>query len=81
MGDGQTAATAYWRAPPTGHNCRVQFLATGEWVSSNLFFSAAFLVAGLGIVGIAAWVLRADRINRAAIDSAVEADDGHEVGH
>lgn len=57
------------------HNGRVDYLATGEWVTSNLLFTAAFLVAGLGIVGIAGWVLRADRINRAAIDATVDADD------
>ena len=65
-------------SPASGHNGRVDYLAAGEWVSSNLLFSAAFLVAGLGIVGIASWVLRADRINRAAIDA--DADDD-QTGH
>lgn len=51
------------------------YLGIGEWVTSNILFSAAFLVAGAGIVAIAAWVLRADRINRAAIDGAVDGDD------
>lgn len=51
------------------------YLGIGEWVTSNILFSAAFLVAGVGIVGIAYWVLRADRINRAAIDSSVDGED------
>lgn len=57
------------------------YLGVGEWVTSNVLFSAALLVAGAGIVGIAAWVLRADRINRAGIDSAIDAEDGHTAGH
>ncbi len=54
----------------------VVYLGIGEWVTSNILFSAAFLVAGMGIVGIAAWVLRADRINRAAIDASIDGEDG-----
>lgn len=50
------------------------YLDTGEWVSSNLLFSAAFVVALLGIIGIAVYVLRGDRMNRATIDPAVEAE-------
>ena len=50
------------------------YLAIGEWVTSNLLFSAAFLVALLGILGIAVYVLRGDRLNRAAIDAAVDSE-------
>lgn len=50
------------------------YLAIGEWVTSNLLFSAAFLVALLGILGIAVYVLRGDRRNRAAIDAAVDSE-------
>jgi hypothetical protein len=49
-------------------------VAVGEWWMSNVLFTAAFLVALIGIVGIAAWVLRADRINRSGLDSIVEAE-------
>ncbi len=40
------------------------FLDAGEWWFANLLFGAAFLVAGIGIVGIAVYVLRGDRLNR-----------------
>ena len=50
-------------------------MAVGEWVTSNVLFSAAFLVALLGIVGIAVYVLRGDRINRAAMG-----DPGDDLG-
>ncbi len=56
-------------------------VAVGEWWISNVLFTAAFLVAIIGIVGIAAWVLRADRINRSAIDSVVEAEGDRHSGH
>jgi hypothetical protein len=75
---GRRPSSPLWEASRSRHNGRVDYLATGEWVTSNLLFSAAFLAAGLGIVGIAGWVLRADRINRAAID--VDADD-EQTGH
>lgn len=40
------------------------FLATGEWWVANILFGAAFVVAGIGIVGIGWWVVRGDRLNR-----------------
>lgn len=57
------------------------YLAIGEWVTSNILFSAAFLVAGAGIVGIALYVLRGDRLNRAGVDDAVEVAPGRHEGH
>ena len=60
--------------PGDRHNERVLYLAIGEWVTSTLLFSAAFVVALLGIVGIAVYVLRGDRLNRASIDGAVESE-------
>ncbi len=80
MGTAPLALSAVWQVRPVVDNCLVDYLAIGEWVTSNVLFSAAFLVAGLGIVGIASWVLRADRINRAAIDATVETDAEH-LGH
>jgi len=46
----------------------VVFLA-GEWVPAWLWMSVAFLVAGLGVVGLVWWVLRGDALNRAAEES------------
>ncbi len=60
------------------------YLATGEWVTSNILFSAAFLVAMIGIIGIAVYVLRGDRMNRAAmVETADEVGDAVRVheGH
>jgi hypothetical protein len=51
-------------------------LLFGEWWTSNLFFGAVFLIAGLGVVGIAWWVLRGSARNRAAVDVA---DPGTEI--
>ncbi len=48
-------------------------MLAGEWVSAWLAMSLAFLVAGLGVVGLGWWVLRADARNRAAED-AVQAE-------
>lgn len=41
----------------------VTYLA-GEWVPAWLWFSGAFLVAVIGVVGLGWWVLRGDAINR-----------------
>lgn len=57
------------------------YLDIGEWVTSNVLFSAAFLVAMLGIIGIAVYVLRGDRLNRAGVDDAVEVAPGHHEAH
>lgn len=43
----------------------VLFLA-GEWVPAWLAMSVTFLVATLGVVGLAVWVLRGDARNRAS---------------
>jgi hypothetical protein len=47
----------------------VVFLA-GEWVPAWLAMSVTFLVASLGVVGLGWWVLRGDRLNRAAEEAA-----------
>jgi hypothetical protein len=49
----------------------VVFLA-GEWVPAWLGLSATFLVAALGVVGLGWWVLRKDKLNRAAEEAALE---------
>lgn len=36
----------------------------GEWIPAWAYMSLAFLVAALGVVGLAWWVLKGDRINR-----------------
>jgi hypothetical protein len=41
-------------------------LLAGEWVGAWLEMSITFLVAALGVAGLGWWVLRGDRINRAA---------------
>jgi hypothetical protein len=48
----------------------------GEWPWANILFAIAFFVALAGIVGIAVYILRKDRINRAAIDD-VASIEGH----
>ena len=49
----------------------VVFLA-GEWVPAWLGMSVTFLVAALGVVGLGWWVLRKDKLNRAAEEAALE---------
>lgn len=44
-------------------------LLAGEWVGAWLFLSLAFLVALLGVTGLAWWVLRGDAKNRAGEDA------------
>ena len=46
----------------------VNYLA-GEWVPAWLFMSATFLVAVLGVSGLAWWVLRGDALNRRGEES------------
>ncbi|MHB8588843.1 MAG: hypothetical protein ACYDA0_08320 [Candidatus Dormibacteraceae bacterium] len=41
------------------------FLA-GEWVPAWLGMSVTFLIASLGVAGLGWWVLRKDKLNRAA---------------
>jgi hypothetical protein len=50
----------------------VVFLA-GEWVPAGLGLSISFLVAALGVVGLGWWVLRGDKLNRAAEKAAERA--------
>ncbi|HEV2026937.1 MAG TPA: hypothetical protein VGS16_00190 [Candidatus Dormibacteraeota bacterium] len=45
------------------------FLA-GEWVPAWFAMSVTFLVAFLGVIGLGWWVLRGDRLNRAAEEAA-----------
>ncbi len=47
----------------------------GEWVNANVLFASAFLVALLGVVGIAVYVLRGDRQNRAELDDVHPAEE------
>ena len=59
-------------------------LETGEWWHSNIFFGAVFLVAGIIIAGLAWYVLRGDRLNRAGMDEdplAVDAAHGAPEPH
>jgi hypothetical protein len=60
----------------------VVFLA-GEWVPAWLAMSVTFLVASLGVVGLGWWVLRGDRLNRAAEEAAEQAvpDSPNEAHH
>ena len=41
-----------------------EWLGFGEWIWASLALGLAFLVAALGVVGLAWWVLRGDAINR-----------------
>jgi putative Flp pilus-assembly TadE/G-like protein len=61
----------------------VVFLA-GEWVPAWLGMSVTFLVAALGVVGLGWWVLRKDKLNRAADEAAERAaadSEPHEAHH
>ena len=49
------------------------FLA-GEWVPAWLAMSVTFLVAFLGVVGLGWWVLRKDKMNRAAQEAELAAE-------
>lgn len=57
------------------------FLA-GEWVPAWLAMSVTFLVASLGVAGLGWWVLRGDKLNRAA-EEAAEPDgpESHNEAH
>ena len=57
------------------------YLAIGEWVTSNVLFSLAFIVALLGIVGIAVYVIRGDRLNRVGVDDGVDAATAEHEAH
>ena len=46
----------------------------GEWVPGWLGMSLAFLVALLGVAGLAWWVLRGDARNRAAEEASLEGE-------
>jgi Tfp pilus assembly protein PilO len=60
-------------------------LLSGEWVNAWLEMSITFLVAALGVVGLGWWVLRGDRLNRAAEmkaeDAAKKEHDEAHPGH
>ncbi len=49
----------------------------GEWVPAWLWFTLAFLVAVLGVTGLAIWVLRGDALNRAAEESETAPSEHH----
>ena len=53
-------------------------LLAGEWVNAWLLMSVTFLVAALGVAGLGWWVLRGDKLNRAA-EEQVEATE-HKTG-
>jgi hypothetical protein len=46
----------------------------GEWVPAWLGLSVTFLVAALGVAGLGWWVLRKDKMNRAAQEAELAAD-------
>jgi hypothetical protein len=50
-------------------------LLVGEWVPAWLGMSVTFLVAALGVVGLGWWVLRKDKMNRAAEEAELAAAD------
>jgi hypothetical protein len=50
-------------------------LLVGEWVPAWLGMSVTFLVAALGVVGLGWWVLRKDKMNRAAQEAELAAAD------
>jgi hypothetical protein len=41
-----------------------EWFGFGEWIWASVALGLAFLVATLGVVGLAWWVLRGDAINR-----------------
>ena len=47
----------------------------GEWVPAWLGMSVTFLVAALGVAGLGWWVLRKDKMNRAAQEADLAAAD------
>jgi len=56
-------------------------LLAGEWVPAWLGLSATFLVAALGVVGLGWWVLRKDKMNRAAQEAELAADSAPKESH
>jgi hypothetical protein len=56
-------------------------LLVGEWVPAWLGLSATFLVAALGVVGLGWWVLRKDKMNRAAEEAELAAADSKPTEH
>jgi Putative Flp pilus-assembly TadE/G-like len=52
----------------------------GEWVPAWLGLTLTFLVAALGVVGLGWWVLRKDKLNRAAEEAALDSQ-GKETHH
>ena len=52
-------------------------LEVGEWWHSNVFFGAVFFVVGFAIAGLAWYVMRGDRINRAGMDEDPTAPADH----
>lgn len=47
-------------------------LLIGEWIPAWGFMSLALLVASLGVVGLAWYVLRGDRLNRSLEGTSTE---------
>lgn len=58
----------------------VSFLV-GEWVPAWLGMSVTFLVAALGVAGLGWWVLRKDKMNRAAEESELAAESQPKEAH
>ena len=59
-------------------------LLAGEWVPAWLYLSITFLVASMGVVGLGWWVLRGDRLNRAAeseLESPANPEAHTKTGH
>jgi len=44
----------------------------GEWIPASMFLGLAFLVAAIGVAGLAWWVLRGDAINRSLEGESAE---------
>lgn len=49
----------------------------GEWPWANIAFALAFVVALTAVVGIAVYLLREDRKNRATLDDTPATAEGH----
>lgn len=47
-------------------------MLAGEWVPAWLGLTLTFLVAALGVVGLGWWVLRKDKLNRAAEEATLD---------
>jgi hypothetical protein len=49
----------------------------GEWIPASIGLGLAFLVATLGVIGLAWWVLRGEAINRRLEGESTEEQQPH----